>query len=307
VVRQNTSGDEAAAPTDDGVGASSGSGRVADADPEDRAEDEGRPSIEVDGIDVEGPSVDPREAPMEYVESVTELAVVDVVAAGDRVGDLLTVAREFDGDVRTAAGEALNLVGLLRPVEFDVWVEDVRAAAEADDEELAFLGLRALAQLAGERPQAAAAGLDVALGNLTAPRPDLRKAALSIVAEVGAVAPERVRRADRDVVEALGAPAAEVRLAGAIAAAKLLGADPAAFPRTASALFDALDDDDPGVREYAHTGLVHFALEHPEQVPEKRRAISVLADVTDADVGLREGATKEALTSLLALDPEYDL
>lgn len=315
MARQNISEDGTTDTTADASGATDGSGSATGAgersehstrDRSGAASGDGT-DIEADGIAVEGPSVEPAASPMEYVESVAEMAVADPVAAGDCVGDLLALAREFDGDVRTAAGEALNLIGLLRPVEFEVWVDDVRSLAAAADDDLTFLGLRALAQLAGENPNAAAPGLDAAFGALGASRTDLRRAAFSLVAEVGAVEPERVRRADRDVVAALRDPDASVRLAGAITAAKLLGTDPSQFPRTATALFDALDDADEEVREYAHAGLVHFALEHPEQVPEKRRAISVLATVADADIGLREGATKDALTRLLALDPEYDI
>lgn len=272
----------------------------------------------VDGDRTIDPTADPRSdeareaesiggdeiTPLEYVESVAEIAVTDPVAAGDRIGDLLVVARDH-GDARAAAGEVLNLVGLLRPAEFAVWIDDLVSFAGAADGELSFIGLRSIAQLAGENPRAAATGLDVAFDNLRASRTETRQAALSIVAEVGAERPRLVERADRHVANALGDADPGARLAGAITAGKLLGADPGSFPRTATALFDALDDDDDAVWEYAHVALVNFAQEHPHQIPDKERTIEILATVSDASLGVQEGATKEALAGLLTRD--YDL
>ena len=247
-----------------------------------------------------------RPAPLEYLRDLTELALIDPVAAGDHVGDLLVLSRHDAAAVRESAGEALDLVGQLRPVEFEVWAADLVSLAGVADDGRAFLGLRALAQLAGANPRAAACGLDVAFSHVGAPDTDLRRAALVIVAEVGGADPDLVRRADRHVVTALVDPCAEIRLTGAIAAGKLLGAAPGRFPRSATALFDALDDPVDEVWEFAHVALVHFACEHPAQVPNKGRAIETLARVSDADIGVREGATKEALSSVLAVERGFE-
>jgi hypothetical protein len=245
--------------------------------------------------------------PEELVETAVSAALEDPVAGGDYVGDLLAVVRDCEPPVSESAAEALNLLGYLRPGAFAVWVDDLVAFASDRDGDLAFVGLRALAQLAGENSRAAAKGLDAALDRVTDPRTETRQAALSVVAEVGADAPDRVRRADRDVMAAIRDEEPGVRLAGVIAAGTLLGADPQSFPRSATVLFEALDDEHDRVWEYAHVALVNFAREHPSQVPEKTRAMEALARVSDEDLGVREGATKDALTALLALERGFDL
>ena len=244
---------------------------------------------------------------LERVTSIAETALRDPVSAGDRIGDLLVLAREHEGEVRETAGEVLNLLGLLRPAEFAVWRDDLASIARSSDDRIAFYALRALAQLAGDDARAASSALDVAFDHVEAPRTEMRQAALSIVAEVGGERPDLVRRADRHVMAALVDPDPGVRLAGAITAGKLLGAAPGTFPRTATVLLEALDDDCDAVWEYAHVALVHFAREHPEQVPEKKRAIERLGSISDEDLGVREGATKDALTRLLSLEYDLDL
>ncbi|MFB6130243.1 MAG: adaptin, partial [Salinigranum sp.] len=109
-------------------------------------------------------------------------------------------------------------------------------------------------------------------------------------------------RGDRDVAGALRAPEPGVRLAGALTAGKLLGADPGRFPRTAATLFDVLDDDDERVWVYLRVALVNFAGEHPAQIPDRARTVELLAGVSDRELGLREGATKDALARVAALD-----
>lgn len=247
------------------------------------------------------------DSPVEYVGEVAELAASDPSAAGDRVGDLVWIARSAGDDARAAAGAVLDAIGMLRPEELEMWVDDLVALAGSSDHRLSFIGLRALAQLAGTNARAAAKGLDAAFAHLGAPDDDCRRAGLALVAEVGGADPDAVRRVDRPVATGLRDPASDVRMAAAMAAGRLLGADPSRFPRTADALVSALDDDDDRVREYAHVALANFALEHPTSVPEKRRAIEALAGASDRDLGLREGATAAALSGLLSLELGYDL
>lgn len=258
----------------------------------------------VNGIDV--PTDSSATSPEDYVESVRDLVATDPTAAGDHVGALLTLAQDHDDPIRDKAGEALNAIGLLRPSEFEVWTTELVTAAESPESEIAFLGLRALAQLAATHPPAAAAGLDAAFDHLDVPDTPTRQAALSIIAEVGADDPTAVRRADRHIAAALRDSQPPIRLAGAITAGRVLTADPTGFPRAAPALLESITDDDPEVREYAHTALAAFAKAHPENVPEPHTAVSALVDASDADLGLREGATDEAAAALLdgAINPD---
>jgi len=244
--------------------------------------------------------------PDEYVAEVADLLERDPDAAGDAVGDLFTIAHDDEGATRVAAGEALDAIGRRYPDELAVWSELLAEAASDADDEVAFFALRALAQLAAVSPQAAAKGRKAALDTLGAPDPDLRQAALSVVAEVGPSDPDAVRRADRPLSAALAADDPAVRTAAAIAAGRLLGAAPGKFPRTATALIDALADEDDRVRKYAILALANFASEHPDNVPSKERAIAALASVTDDDLGLRRGATGEALSALVSLTFEED-
>ena len=62
------------------------------------------------------------------------------------------------------------------------------------------------------------------------------------------------------------------------------------------------DDEDEGVRDYAHIALANFAREHPDNVPQKPRALSALAGVSDDELGLRRGAIGEAMSALVALE-----
>ena len=230
------------------------------------------------------------------------------VAAGaaDAVGGLLTVTREETGATRVAAGEALDAIGRRQPSAFEVWSEPIASAARSGDEEVSFFGMRALAQLAGANPRAASKGLDAALSNLRAPSPDLRRAALSVVAEVGPDHPDSIKRADRPVAESLQDGDESVRTAAAIAAGRLLAVAPNALPRTATALVEALDDEGPRVREFAHVALANFAREHPDNVPQKARALQALAGVTDDELGLRRGALGEAMSALVAQEFDGD-
>lgn len=243
----------------------------------------------------------PEQSPEEYVESVGDRLENDDPAAADAVGDLLEIARDNRDGLRVAAGEALDAIGRADPTGLEVWSDDLAAAASSTDDEVAFFGLRGLAQLAAETPRAASKGIEAALGNLEAPTADLRQAALSVVAEVGPDDPDAVRRADRPLARALhdGDPA--VRTAAAIAAGRLLGEDPAPFPRAATALLDSVDDEDDRVREFALLALANFAREHPSNVPQKPRAITALSGVSDEELGLRRGATGEAVSALVSL------
>ncbi|SFR34031.1 adaptin [Halogeometricum limi] len=245
--------------------------------------------------------------PDAFVKRVVETALTDPVAAGDAVGDLLRIVRDGDDEAQTAAEEALDLLGLLRPVEFEVWVDDVVAFASDDDDYRSFVGLRALAQLSAVRPRVAAKGLEAAVRRLETPHTPTRQAALAVVGEVGQAFPERVARTDRQVMAALRADDPSVRLAGVMTAGKLLGAEPQRFPRTVTALPETFEDDDEVVWEYAHAALLHFVREHPSQVPEKRRVVERLANVSDEELHVREGSTKDAMTTLLAYEPGFDL
>lgn len=239
--------------------------------------------------------------PNDFVDAVRDLVAKDPTAAGDHVGALLTIAKNNADPLRDQAGEALNAIGLLRPSELEVWTVNLVEAAESSDDEIAFLGLRALAQLAATHPQAASKGLDAGFRHLDAEDTAIRQAALAIVAEVGADDPTAVRSADRHIAAALRDSQAPIRQAGAMAAGRLLAVDPTAFPRTAPALIEVLSDDNKEVREYAHVALAAFAQKHPTNVPEPQRAVQALLAVSDKEIGLREGATDAAARELLDL------
>lgn len=238
--------------------------------------------------------------PAERVERVATLIERDSAQTSQVVGELLTIVTEHQGAPRVAAGEALDAIGRQDPRAFEVWTDALAAVATDADDEVAFFGLRALAQLAAVRPQAATKGRAAALQNLSAPSADLRRAALSIVAEIGPDDPVAVQRADRPLSAALDDDDAGVRTGAAIAAGRLLASSPSRFPRTATTLIDALDDEDDAVRKYAHLALANFANEHPSNVPRKERAIEALANVSDDDLDLRRGAIGEALTALVS-------
>lgn len=240
------------------------------------------------------------DTPEEYAREVTALAAEDPVAAGDRVGDLLDIAREHEG-AREAVGEALDVLGWRRPEEFEVWADSLADVAAADDDDLALLGMAALADLGATTPRAAKKGVGAAVDRLTTPSVELRRAALAVVAEVGSADPGAVGGVDRGVAAAIEDSEAAVRLAGVVAAGRLLAASPGALPRTATALVDALDDGDDTVREYALTAAANVARTTPESVPEKRRVMGALATASDAELGLRRGATGDAVSELLAV------
>ena len=283
--------------------------RLSDSDDDTPAIDRGEPTptgTDSPPIDRGAVDAEPDADPVEFVDRVADALEDDPDAAADAVGGLLTVTREETGATRVAAGEALDAIGRRQPSAFEVWSEPIAAAARSGDEEVAFFGMRALAQLAGANPRAAAKGLDAALSNLRAPSPDLRQAALSVVAEVGPDDPDAVKRADRPLAESLRDEDENVRTAAAIAAGRLLAEAPNALPRTATALLDALDDEGPRVREFAHVALANYARQHPENVPQKARALTALAGVTDDELGLRRGALGEAMSALVALEFDED-
>lgn len=243
--------------------------------------------------------------PLGYATAVRNAAALDAAAAADHADRLIGIVRETDGDARAVAGEALDLIGRHSPTSLAVWTDDLVALATDADPGAAGVGFRALAHLADAAPEAAAAGADAAVDATTAADPRRRQPALRLVAAIAESAPERVAGADRGVAGAMAATAADVRSAGALCAGTLLAVAPGTFPRTASALVDRLDDDEPDVRAHVLIALVRFARAHPAQVPEKRAAIEALGAACDADLGLVEGASKDALTSLLEVVHGY--
>lgn len=283
--------------------------RLSDSE-DDAATDRGEPTTaetEPAPVETGSPPPDPSdETPVEFVDRVGDLLETDPNAAADAVGDLLAIARDHDGATRVAVGEALDAIGRRQPGAFEVWADAVADAARSGDEEVAFFGLRALAQLASTNPRAAGKGLEPALSNLGSTSSNLRQAALSVVAEVGPNEPEAVKRADRPLAEALRDGDEAVRTAAAIAAGRLLAAAPNAFPRAATALLDAVEDEEGRPREYAHVALANFAREHPDNVPQKERALAALASVSDDELGLRRGALGEAMSALVAREFDGD-
>lgn len=236
--------------------------------------------------------------PLEYAAAVRDAAALDADAAADHVDRLVGIAREVDGDPRDVAVEALDLIGRRSPAALSVRTADLRSLAADPDPVAAGAGLRALARLAADAPGAAAAGVDAALEAITA-TDARRRPALRLVGAVGESDPDRVAGADRGVAAAMADADPETRTAGVLCAASLLAAAPGTFPRTANALIERLDDPDPDVRDHARVALVPFARDHPAAVPEKRTAIESLGAASDRDLGLPDGATKDALTALL--------
>lgn len=234
-----------------------------------------------------------------YAADVRDAAALHATAAADHVDYLVGIVRGTTGDARAAAAEALDLIGRRSPSALAVWTEHLVALATADDPAAAAVGFRALAHLSETHPAAAAAGVDAAVE--AARSTDVRhRPALRLVAALAEADPDHVSGADPAVAAAMAADAADVRAAGALCAASVLAAAPGSFPRTASRLFDLFDDADPEVSAAARVALVRFARTHPAKVPEKRRAVEVVGRVTGGDLGLDAGATKDALTALLA-------
>ncbi len=237
---------------------------------------------------------------VEYVNKIYDLVFTDVSAAGDRIGDLLVLLESgsIDQSLHRRAAEAIEWIGIRRPRELVVWSEGFRTIARSDDPELAFVGLRSLAQLAAVNERAAAKGIDPALSRLDSTDPDVRVSALSLLAEVGPRDTERVSHGDRSIARATRASDPRVRTAAAIAAGNLLGADPQRFPQTSMRLFDLLGDSNEGVTTYGHIALVHFASEHPDVVPNKTTAIDHLETVSDDELGLQPGSVAEAVAAV---------
>lgn len=235
---------------------------------------------------------------MEYVDRVAELALEDVEAAGDRIGDLLVFVTDGDEQVRSAASETIEWIGHRDRSELLVWADDFAELADDPQYDRSFVGLRSLAQLAPENERAAAKGLTAALSRLGVERIDVRTAAISLVAEAGPERIDRVAPADRSIADALDADSPRVRTVAAIAAGKLLAADPHRFPRTIDRLAGSLDDTDETARAYAHVALVNFAIEQPDTVPDKPAAIEALEATSDEELGLTCGTVDRAIASL---------
>ncbi|WP_138007860.1 hypothetical protein [Halalkalirubrum salinum] len=236
----------------------------------------------------------------EYVARVYDLVFTDVAAAGDRIGDLLVLLESgsLDRSVHRRASDTIEWIGIRCPRELVVWSEGFRTVARSDDPELAFVGLRSLAQMATVNEQAATKGIDPALSRLDSPSSNLRVSALSLLAEVGSRDTERVSQGDRSIARSATASEPRVRTAAAIAAGNLLGEDPQRFPRTSMRLFDLLEDSHEVVNTYGHIALVHFAVEHPDVVPEKAAAIDYLESVSDDELGLQPGSVAEAVAAV---------
>ncbi len=263
---------------------------------------DGDESIEVgEQSELVGPEIDadPFGDTQAYLVEVAEASVREPSVVGDEVGTLLSILREHDGDRAEDADLILAQIGNRRPAEFEVWARDLADLAGDADLSLAFVGMRSLAQLASQCPDAASVGIDQAMAAANSTDPDLRSAAITIIAEVGAENPEAVTGADTVISSALRDDNHDVCVAGAIAAGKLAGADPTAFPRTINALPERLDDPDERVDTYVHVALAHLASEHPSHLPERQRVLTTLATTTDRELGLREGATGEALAAVI--------
>ena len=243
----------------------------------------------------------------ERVAEIASKAAADPESAGNFVGELIRIAEAGDRESLEAVDDVLDAIGRERPVEFEVWSEWLVRLAGSGRDDLAFLGLRSLAQLASVRPRAASNGLDVAFENLTAPDTSIRRAALSVLAEVGPASPSIAGRADRPIATAIHDPNPSIRMAGVIAAGRLLPAAPTELPRSAQALIEALGDGDEQVERFAHIGLLNLARERPTAVPDRERAIKAIAAVSDGELGLRRGASDEALADLLELELGYPI
>lgn len=241
----------------------------------------------------------------EYITRVHELVYSDPVAAGDRIGDLLVLAKNGEPALQESIDVTLEWLGDRRPQEFGVWADDLAGFASSPDPKLAVLGLRSLAQLAPHNEAAAKKGLSAAVRCLDAAHTELQRAALALVAEVGGSEADTIGDADRSIAAALSADAASVRTAAAIAAGNLLRNAPQRFPRTSMALVDAVDDPDETVREYVRIALVSFATVHPSNVPEAETVVGALESYSDRDLGLRQGATAEAANQLLKRQAGY--
>lgn len=259
-------------------------------------------SIDVDRSGAAGsPAIeaDPAEDRQAYLVEVAKASVSDPSAAGDEVGTLLGLLREYDGEVAEDVDVILDQLGESRPREFEVWSRDLAELADEPDPDAAFVGVRSLAQLAPVHPSAAAEGIDPALAAANSDHVERRRAGLAVVAEVGADDPEAVRGADPAVSDALRAETTAARVTGAVAAGKLLAADPTAFPRTANALPERLDDDAERVVQYTLVALANVAHERPAHLPARDRVLPALARTSDRELGLREGATGDAVAAVL--------
>lgn len=215
------------------------------------------------------------------------------------IGELVALVETHEGKTRENAGRALELVGQRTPTAFDAWVDELAAVAARDDEAAAFVGLRALAQLAAVNERDVRPALDAVRTHLDAETDQTRAAAWAVVAEVGSAYPESIADLDARLGAALCDPAELVCAAAVLTAGRVLPVAPDASPETAARLLDTVDAERAELRRKAYWALVNVAIERPAVIPDPRRAIKALTRVTDSELELTDGTVARAISALV--------
>lgn len=197
--------------------------------------------------------------PPERARWLREAAEDRPIDAARATGELLALVADHEGSTRADAGAALNEIGKHAPASLGSWSATLADLAGADDDGLATVGLRGLAQLAAVDPAAVEPAADAAVAGLDADDETARAAALSVLAELGDVDPSLVAPADGRIADALDDPAPTVCAAAVMAAGRLLDAAPSTLPRTRERLLAPIESEPDDGRRQAGRALVSVA------------------------------------------------
>lgn len=223
------------------------------------------------------------------------------VTRPDQVTELIDIVADGVGRARSYAADALETVGEKHPSLFASCADDLEELAASETGPAAAIGLRALARLVAADVGAAGTGLEAAGARLAAERPEVRVAALEVIAEAGErVAPVLAGR-QAAIVASLAHTEAAVRSAAvlAVGAASVAVASP--DPELIAGLFPRLCDEADAVRRQAFRSLVSIALDRPEAVPNPGITAKRLDEATDADLGLSVETVDRAIERLEAV------
>lgn len=220
--------------------------------------------------------------------------------AVDALPELLALVIEQDDQAREDAIEALHRIGRQTPESLLQWIDDLAELAVSPKDDVAFAGLRALAQAAGHDHEAVEPVVEQVTRSLGDEHTGCRSAALAVMAELATDAPSLVYDEIDHVLDALEHDDPTVRSAGVMAAGKAVLNDPSGADRLLGGIRGRLDDPDPRVRERAHWAFIAIVDEHPGIVDNPAADIEYLATVNDADLGLIEGTVGDAIAGLAA-------
>ncbi len=243
---------------------------------------------------------DPGGAPETRARDLRDRADSHPPDAVEALPELLTLVIEQDDQAREDAIEALDRIGRQTPDSLVQWIDDLAELAVSPKDDVAFAGLRALAQAAGHDPGAVEPVVEQVTRSLGDDHAGCRAAALAVMAELAEEAPSLVYDEIDHVLDAMDHGDPIVRSAGLMAAGKAVVADPTGADRLIEGIRDRLADPEARVRERAHWAFIAIVDEHPEVVDDPAAVIEHLATVNDAALGLVEGTVGDAIAGLAA-------